>query len=145
MPHRSLCSGPRTTPRARDRRAGPGERPADAFFDTVAAEYRIDVPDAVLDPTRRALLRIRWTGDVARAYVGDTLVSDQFFSGRPWDIALDRLPGERLRTSGLRIRVLPLSPDARVHLPERAAQQAYTTAVSDAEVIVARVLTIDTA
>ncbi len=63
-------------------------------------------------------MRIHWTGDVARAYVGDTLVADQFFSGRVWDIGLDRLSDEALRAAGgLRLRVLPFGGDAPVYLP----------------------------
>ncbi|MBK3623597.1 glycosyl hydrolase family 35, partial [Streptomyces sp. MBT49] len=59
------------------------------------------------------LLRLHWTGDVARAHVGETLVADQFFTGRPWDIALDRLPPG----APLTVRILPLAADAAVHLP----------------------------
>ncbi|SNX64702.1 glycosyl hydrolase family 35 [Streptomyces sp. TLI_55] len=73
--------------------------PEDKWFETVAAEYVVSLPDVVPPGT---LLRIHWAGDVGRAYVGDTLVADQFYSGRVWDIGLDRVPvGE------LRVRVLP--------------------------------------
>ncbi|MFI1356652.1 beta-galactosidase [Streptomyces sp. NPDC020898] len=90
--------------------------PADKDFEDVAAEYLIDVPDDL--PRAGTLLRIHWTGDVARAYVGDTLVADQFFAGRVWDIGLDRLPDEALRAAGgLRVRVLPFGADAPVYLP----------------------------
>ncbi|WP_369232631.1 beta-galactosidase [Streptomyces sp. R21] len=125
--------------------------PADKYFETVAAEYRIDVgdvadvlpdgfPDGLPDghPVRRTLLRIHWTGDVARAYVGDTLVADQFFSGRPWDIGLDRLPAEALREHGLRLRILPLHADAPVYVPEEAAAAAGTAAVGHAERVTTR-------
>lgn len=90
--------------------------PADTYFDTSAAEYLIDVPDEL--PRTGTLLRIHWTGDVARAYVGDTLVADQFFAGRVWEIGLDRLSADALRNGGgLRVRVLPFAADAPVHLP----------------------------
>ncbi|MGY1496603.1 beta-galactosidase [Streptomyces sp. QTS52] len=90
--------------------------PADPYFDTSAAEYLIDVPDEL--PRTGTLLRIHWTGDVARAHVGDTLVADQFFAGRVWEIGLDRLPDDALRAEGgLRVRVLPFAADAPVHLP----------------------------
>ncbi|MCX4905445.1 beta-galactosidase [Streptomyces sp. NBC_00878] len=99
---------------------GRASAPADKYFDTTAAaEYVVAVPDGL--PRSGTLLRVHWTGDVARAYVGDTLVADQFFSGRVWDIALDRLPEgalreETLREEGLRLRVLPRHPDARVYV-----------------------------
>ncbi|WP_329269574.1 beta-galactosidase [Streptomyces sp. NBC_01451] len=89
--------------------------PADKYFDTSAAEYLIDVPEEL--PRTGTLLRIHWTGDVARAHVGDTLVADQFFAGRVWEIGLDRLPDDALRAGGLRVRVLPFPADAPVHLP----------------------------
>lgn len=90
--------------------------PADKYFDTSAAEYLIDVPDQL--PRSGTLLRIHWTGDVARAYVGETLVADQFYAGRVWDIALDRIPDGALRTGGgLRVKVLPFAADAPVYLP----------------------------
>ncbi|MEH0417601.1 beta-galactosidase [Streptomyces sp. B21-083] len=90
--------------------------PADTYFDTSAAEYLIDVPDEL--PRTGTLLRVHWSGDVARAYAGDTLVADQYFSGRVWEIGLDRLPDDALRAGGgLRVRVLPFPADPPVYLP----------------------------
>ncbi|MFF7162276.1 beta-galactosidase [Streptomyces sp. NPDC008086] len=103
--------------------------PADKYFDTVAAEYRVDVPE---DLPAGAVLRLRWTGDVGRAYVGDALVADQFFSGRAWDIG--RLPAG----ASLRVRVLPLHARARVHVPDGAGEAARTAAVTRAEWVVGR-------
>ncbi|MCT9078260.1 beta-galactosidase [Streptomyces fulvoviolaceus] len=109
--------------------------PEDKYFDTVAAEYRVEVPDDVPPGT---LLRLHWSGDVARAYVGDTIVADQFYSGRVWDIGLDRLPAGALRAEGLRLRVLPLHAQAPVHLPEQAGSSGETAAVTHAELVTAR-------
>jgi hypothetical protein len=114
---------------------GRASAPAEKYFDTVAAEYHLDVPDGLPPGT---LLRLHWTGDVGRAYVGDTLVADQFFSGRVWDIGLDRLPGEALRAHGLRVRVLPLHADAPVYVPEGAGERARTAAVTGAECVISR-------
>ena len=103
--------------------------PADKYFDTVAAEYRVDVPDDLPDG---AVLRLHWTGDVGRAYVGDALVADQFFAGRAWDIG--RLP----TGAALCVRVLPLHAQARVHVPDGAGEAARTAAVTRAEWVVRR-------
>ncbi|WP_406006764.1 beta-galactosidase [Streptomyces sp. NBC_00637] len=96
---------------------GRASAPTDAHYDTNAAVYRVDVPASraatPTPPPGADLLRLHWTGDVARAYVGDTLVADQYFTGRPWDIALDRLPPG----APLTLRILPLAADAAVHLP----------------------------
>jgi hypothetical protein len=113
--------------------------PSDKYVDTVAAEYRVDVPDDLPPGT---LLRLHWTGDVGRAYVGDTLVADQFFSGRVWDIGLDRLPADALRADGLRLRLLPLHPDAPVYVPEQVAGTGETAAVVSAEWVTTRTRTV---
>ncbi|WP_427165652.1 beta-galactosidase [Streptomyces sp. C1-1] len=109
---------------------GRASAPADKYFETVAAVYRVEVPE---DLPAGALLRVRWTGDVARAYVGDVLVADQFFSGRVWDIAVGRLP-----RGPLRLCVLPLAADAAVSLPEGERERAGTAAVLGAEWVVVR-------
>ncbi len=116
--------------------------PDDTHVDTVAAEYRVELPEAVLDRADgadRTLLRLTWTGDVARAYAGDTLVADQFHSGRPWDIALDRLPAEALRGAGLRLRILPLAVDAPVYLPAPADTARGTAVIHRADLLTSRV------
>jgi hypothetical protein len=108
---------------------GRASAPADTAYDTHAAEYRVDVPDDLRDRPGRTLLRIHWRGDAARAYVGDTLVADQFFSGRTWDIALDRLPA-----GALRLKVLPLPAEARVHVPGREPGTPIPAEVARVEV-----------
>jgi hypothetical protein len=114
--------------------------PADKHFETAAAEYRVDVPDDI--PRAGTLLRVHWTGDVGRAYVGETLVADQFYSGRVWEIGLDRLPADGLRAHGLLLRVLPLPADARVYLPDRADEAARVATVGRVEWVVARSWTV---
>ncbi|MGW0843789.1 beta-galactosidase [Streptomyces sp. NPDC002787] len=105
--------------------------PADAYFDVVAAEYVVALPD---DPPPGTLLRLHWTGDVARAYVGDRLVADQFHAGRGvWDIGLDRLPA-----GALRVRVLPLAAGAPVYVPGWAGDSGIPAEIVRAEWIVTR-------
>ncbi|MEU6143782.1 beta-galactosidase [Streptomyces sp. NPDC047081] len=110
--------------------SGRASVPADKYFDTVAAEYRVEVPEGLPDG---AILRVRWSGDVARAYVGDVLVADQFYSGRVWDIGVGRLGAGTLR-----LCVLPLGVDAAVYVPEGAREAAGVAAVVSAEWVVAR-------
>ncbi|MCD7442540.1 beta-galactosidase [Streptomyces lincolnensis] len=114
---------------------GRASAPAEKYFDSVAAEYRVEVPD---DLPAGTLLRLHWTGDVGRAYVGETLVADQFFSGRVWDIGPDRLPADAPRAEGLRLRILPLHPDARAYVPEPVGTAGRTAEVLRAEWITNR-------
>lgn len=109
--------------------------PADEHFDTVAAEYGIATPD---DAPPGTLLRVHWTGDVARAHVGGRLVADQFYSGRVWDIGLDRLPADGARSEGLRLRVLPLPAGAPVHVPGRTGASAIPAEITRAEYVTPR-------
>jgi beta-galactosidase len=82
------------------------------------------------------VLRLHWTGDVGRAYLGGRLIADQFFSGRVWDIG--RLPAGAV----LRVKVLPLHPDARVYVPDEAAGASGKAAVTRAEWITNRTWTV---
>ncbi|WP_416968504.1 beta-galactosidase [Streptomyces sp. 4F14] len=105
--------------------------PADEWYARSAAEYRVRVP--VYDGP--GVLRLHWHGDVARAYVGERLVADQFFSGRPWDIGLGLIPeGEELT-----VRVLASDPSARVYLPVEREEGA---GIRGAEIVAARVWTV---
>lgn len=109
-------AGPAPAPRANT--MGRASAPVTEDFEASAAEYRIDVPDALLDRPDGVLLRVEWTGDVARAHTGGTLVADQFQSGLPWEIGLDRVDAGAVRAHGLTLRLLPLHAEQDgVHLP----------------------------
>ncbi|WP_405504473.1 beta-galactosidase [Streptomyces purpurascens] len=123
---------------------GRASMPAATYVDTVAAEYRVDVPEELVRAPAGVLLRLHWTGDLARAYVGDVLVADQFFSGRVWDIGLDRLPAGESRARGLRLKVLPLAADAPVHVPGQVSDAWRAAGVGHAEWVVTRVWAVRT-
>lgn len=71
-----------------------------------AARVHLDVPDVLLAGTDRALLRVDWTGDVGRAWVGDHLVSDHFWHGRVWDVDLTPWRDE-VAAHGVVLELLP--------------------------------------
>ena len=82
-----------------------------------AAQYALDLPDDA-DGT----LVIDWEGDVARAWVGDRLLSDAVYRGEPWRIG----PHERRGAQHIAIEILPPHPAADVYIgagrvPTRAA------------------------
>lgn len=91
-----------------------GERGGRASIPTewdAAAVVTLAVP-----PGDERTLRLEWTGDVARAWVGDRLISDALWTGRPWRIPAD-LRGD---ATELRIEILPGPPSARVRFPGAA-------------------------
>lgn len=117
---------------------GRASAPADEHFAASAAEYRVEIPDELLRQPSGTRLRIHWTGDVGRAYVGGALVADQFFSGRVWDLGLDRLPSAALRTHGLTLRLLPRAAEAPVYVPEQAGDVTGRAAVWRVEWVTTR-------
>jgi hypothetical protein len=66
-----------------------------------------------------ALLRVHYRGDVARFYLGDTLLSDNFYNGRPFELGLQRYAPE-IYTGELLLKILPLRQDAPIYLPDEA-------------------------
>ncbi|MBF4572402.1 beta-galactosidase [Herbiconiux sp. VKM Ac-1786] len=111
------------------RHGGSGGRlsaPLDEDF-ALAARYRLRLPEAPetaetpetpeaaegAGPRDRVILDLDWVGDVGRAHHDGLLVSDQFWSGRSWEIDVTGLSGE------LELALLPWSPDSAVHLDAR--------------------------
>ncbi|GAA4812529.1 beta-galactosidase [Streptomyces ziwulingensis] len=93
---------------------GRASAPRDEDFDA-AAGYRVAVPPEALSGEGEVLLRLAYTGDVARAYVGGRLVADHFWYGPDWEIGLRRL-GEEAVEHGVEIRILPLARDSKVYV-----------------------------
>ncbi|GEK21546.1 beta-galactosidase [Cellulomonas xylanilytica] len=104
---RTLVSGlhPGATP-PRPERGGPLNRLSAPTDFSGAAVVRVEVPGEVVDGVDRTLLRVRWTGDVGRAYVGDELISDHFWHGRDWDVDLTPWASAIAR-HGVRLELLP--------------------------------------
>ena len=83
--------------------------PTDADFDA-AAVWHITIPPDALDGVADVRLKIDYVGDVARAYVGDRLIDDDFYFGKPWEIGLKRFAPDVL-AKGITLKILPLSAD----------------------------------
>jgi hypothetical protein len=81
-----------------------------------AAIWSVRVPTAAT--ARAGLLRVHYVGDVARVYAGGKLVTDHFFNGQPFDVALWRLSPAEL--DSLEIRLLPWPADSPAHLAAAA-------------------------
>lgn len=88
------------------RRGGTANRfsaPLEAEWER-AAVFEIDPSELALEEDAANVLRLTWFGDVARAYIGDELVADQFWYGRTWELDLAVL---KLTGRPLRIEILP--------------------------------------
>jgi beta-galactosidase len=91
--------------------------PVDADF-TNAAVWKITLP-AKIDLKRNPLLRIHYVGDVARLTLNGKLLDDNFYSGREFDLGLNRYAPEILH-GDLRLEILPLRKDAPIYLEPSA-------------------------
>ena len=101
-------------PSVPSRRQGMAMQPEDADF-AQAAVWRVKLPAGV-DAGRDLRLRVRYTGDVIRAYHGDQLLTDDFYSSRPLEIGLRRY-GPAVYQDGVTLKILPLRRDAPIYLP----------------------------
>lgn len=115
----TMVSGPGVAPPVRADVTGWGgfiraSAPTDEAYQQ-AAVYHVEVPTALLDAPGDVLLHVDWVGDVARAYVGEHLVADQFYLGRRWTIGLSDL-GPQLAEHGLTLQLLPLRSDSPIYL-----------------------------
>lgn len=99
--------------------------PTKADF-TNAAVWKITLP-AKLDLKANPLLRIHYQGDVARFLLNGKLIDDNFYSGRPFDLGLERYAPEILH-GDLRLEILPLRKDAPIYLEPRARPDFGTNA-----------------
>ena len=102
---------------------GVAEAPGAADFDQ-AAVWRVKL-SAKTNLTCQVLLRVRYIGDVARLYLGETLLTDNFYDGGPFDLGINRF-GLEVYQRGLIFKVLPLRKDAPVYL-EPGAQPDFGT------------------
>ena len=94
---------------------GAAAAPSDEDF-AAAAVWRIKRPEST-DPARDLLLRVRYTGDVARFYLDGELLDDNFYNGDAFEIGLKRFAPD-IYQKELLLKILPLRKDAPIYLPE---------------------------
>jgi hypothetical protein len=91
--------------------------PLDADFEK-AAVWRVSIP-ADIDLSTDPILRLHYTGDVARVMLDGKLITDDFYNGNAFDIGLRRhAPG--ILGGDLRVAILPLRKDAPIYMAESA-------------------------
>ena len=97
-------------------RAGRASAPTRDQVARHATSWTLELP---ADRHGRRFLEIEWSGDVARLEADGVVVADRFWDGTPWTIGLDALG--IADAAELTLRIVPLHPEASVHLPEAAA------------------------
>jgi hypothetical protein len=104
--------------------------PVDADFQA-AAEWRIKIPtEANLE--NDPILRVHYTGDVARLMLNGRLVTDDFYNGNTFEIGLPRHFVDAA-TDDLRIAIIPLQSNAPVYMAKEA-RPAFENAESVASI-----------
>ncbi|WP_448006139.1 beta-galactosidase [Agromyces bauzanensis] len=73
----------------------------------------------------RRYLEVEWAGDVAQLEADGIVVADRFWDGTPWTIRLDALGISD--AAELTLRIVPLHPEASVHLPAAAEAIRHMT------------------
>jgi hypothetical protein len=91
--------------------------PLDADFEK-AAVWRVKIP-ADLDMATDPILRLHYTGDVARIVLNGKFITDDFYNGNSFDFGLRRYAPEVL-TGDLRVELLPLRKDAPIYMADSA-------------------------
>jgi hypothetical protein len=92
-------------------------QPEDVDFQQ-AAVWRVKFP-AGIDPARNLRLRVRYTGDVMRAYLDGKLIEDDFYNARPFELGLLRY-GPAAYRGDLQFKILPLREDAPIYITDRS-------------------------
>jgi hypothetical protein len=91
------------------------QEPSDADF-AQAAVWKIHLPPGASD--RDLLLRIHYTGDVARLYIGDKFIDDNFYNGTTFDLGLNRFAPD-IYSKDLLLKILPLRQDAPIYIHDK--------------------------
>ena len=95
---------------------GVAEAPNDAVFEQ-AAVWKITLPKNI--ESKKTLLRIKYQGDVARFYLGDKFLTDNFYNGNAFEIGINRFAPE-IYKQDLILKILPLRKDAPIYLADEA-------------------------
>ncbi|MEV0344827.1 hypothetical protein AB0H88_03620 [Nonomuraea sp. NPDC050680] len=118
-----------------DAASGRASAPADQDFER-AAVYRVTVPATLLgSAAEEVLLRLDWSGDVGRAYIGGRLVADRFWYDPCWEIGLRRFRTELLEHGVIELRLLPFAQDAPVYVPPRTRAGRWPLELRSAEFV----------
>jgi len=94
---------------------GVAEPPPDDEFEN-AEIWRIELS---LETDADLYLRVHYAGDIARLYLDDVLIADNFFNGNAFEAGLRRFAPE-IYSGKLLLKILPLAADAPIYMQEDA-------------------------
>ena len=97
---------------------GVAQAPADAAYLT-GETWQVTLEPEALKGVHEVILHVDYTGDAARAFLGDQLIDDDFYHGQPWEIGLSRFQ-PAVSQEPITLRFLPLRADAPIYLPPEA-------------------------
>ncbi len=92
---------------------GVAEAPIDEAFQT-AGVWKIIIPDNNAD-TRLPQISIHYIGDVARLYLNDKLLLDNFYNGNPFEIDLNDFKPD-IFMGTLTLQILPLRSESPIYI-----------------------------
>jgi beta-galactosidase len=98
-------------------RANTVMEPYPEAFDAAGA-WSVSFDRAALGNLEDVHLVVDWVGDVGRAFLGDWLIDDRYYDGRPWVIGLKRFSRSLADGAPLELAVLPLRGDSPVYIDE---------------------------
>ncbi len=103
--------------------------PEDADFAQSAAAWKLMYEQpAATSALSSVVLRIRYQGDVARLFMGSSLIDDDFWNGLPWQIALKSLVQRNSPSlNRFRLEVLPLPRNFPMYLEAADALRLPTS------------------
>ena len=79
-----------------------------------APEWSIKLPEDLFTGVNDVFLRINYIGDIAQIYLGDRLIADDFYTGRPWELGLKGFKND-LQKDSLVLKISPLLKDAWIY------------------------------
>jgi hypothetical protein len=95
---------------------GVAEAPNDEDF-KYSAEWQITIPKEF--QSKNLILQIKYLGDVARLYLGDILLTDNFYNGNAFEIGLNRF-APQIYEKDFILKILPFQKNAPIYLADEA-------------------------
>ena len=84
-----------------------------------ASSWQLTFTNPLAKGLSNVLLKLDYTGDIARLYSSSNLLDDNFFNGQPFEIGIDRFipPG---KPADLKLEILPMPAVAPIYLDDSA-------------------------